>query len=89
MPGKKPGPQVKDKEVYEKVKESGASKEKAARVANAAAKEGRSKIGKKGGSHSRDEDWKLEDLKERARDIGIEGRSNMNKNELIEEIRNH
>ncbi|MCO4754434.1 MAG: Rho termination factor N-terminal domain-containing protein [Bacteriovoracaceae bacterium] len=89
MPNKSPGPQVKDKEVYEKVKKSGASKEKAARIANAAAKTSRSAIGKKGGKHSKYEEWKVDELKQRAREIGIEGRSKMNKGELIDEIRNH
>ena len=62
MPEKKPGPQVKDKKVYEKIRESGASKEKAARIANAAASSSRSAIGKKGGHHSKYENWKVEEL---------------------------
>ena len=38
MPAKKkPGPSVKDPEVYEKVRDEGGSKEKAARIANASA----------------------------------------------------
>ena len=50
MPGKrKPGPSVKDSKVYEDVREQGGSKEKAARIANAAAARGRSSVGKKGG----------------------------------------
>ena len=47
MPGKKkPGPSVKDSKVYEDVREQGGSKEKAARIANAAAARGRSSVGK-------------------------------------------
>jgi len=43
MPGKKkPGPSVKDAKVYEEVREQGASKQKAARIANAAAARSRS-----------------------------------------------
>ena len=38
-----PNPSIKDEKTYEKVRKSGASKEKAARVANAAANEGSSK----------------------------------------------
>ena len=37
MPQKDPGPSVKDKELYEKLRDEGNSKEKSARIANAAA----------------------------------------------------
>ena len=47
--GKGPGPSVKDPEVYEALRDEGASKEKAARIANAAAAQGRSKVGERGG----------------------------------------
>ncbi len=47
MPAKKkPGPSVKDPEIYEKVRAEGGSKEKAARIANSAAARGRSSVGK-------------------------------------------
>ena len=41
------GPSVKDDEVYEELRESGDSKEKAARIANAAANEGRSTVSRR------------------------------------------
>ena len=37
MPRRNPGPSVKDKHLYESLRDEGASKEKAARIANAAA----------------------------------------------------
>ena len=44
MPGKKkPGPSVKDDEVYESIRDEGGSKEKAARIANASANSSRGK----------------------------------------------
>lgn len=90
MPGsRKPGPSVKDDETYEKVREQGASKEKAARIANAAANRGRSNVGRKGGESPQYEDWNKGDLEKRAREIGIEGRSKMSKDELIGALRNH
>jgi hypothetical protein len=61
------------------------SKEKAARIANTP----RSQAGKKGGKSSKYEEWSKAELYERAREIGIEGRSGMNKQELIETLRNH
>lgn len=89
MPSRKsPGPSVKDPEVYEKVRESGASKQKAARIANAAASTSRSAVGKKGGSSPAYEDWKRTDLVKQARKVGIKGRSTMNKDELIRALRN-
>ena len=79
------GSSVKDDEQYEKLREKGESKEKAARIANT----GRSTAGKRGGKSSRLEDWSKKDLQERAREIGIEGRSKMDKGELIDALRNH
>ena len=85
MPGKDHGPSVKDPEQYERLREQGESKEKAARIANTARKQ----AGKRGGQSGSYEDWNKEDLEERAAEIGIEGRSNMSKDELIDALRNH
>ena len=79
------GPSVKDDEQYQKLREKGESKEKAARIANTS----RSSAGKRGGKSGSYEDWSKQDLQERAKEIGIEGRSNMNKGELIDALRNH
>ncbi len=84
-----PGPSVKDKEVYAAVREDGASKEKAARIANAAAATSRRSVGRKGGTSADYEDWTKDALVARAREIGISGRSSMTKSELIEALRDH
>ena len=90
MPAKKdPGPSVKDPELYAELRDDGASKEKAARIANAAANSSRSAVGRKGGKSGDYEDWTVEDLRRRAREIGVEGRSTMRKGELISALRNH
>ncbi|MCW2834609.1 MAG: hypothetical protein JWN68_2562 [Nocardioides sp.] len=86
---KDPGPSVKDKEMYESLREDGASKGKAARIANAAAAQGRSKVGSRGGSAGDYDDRTVKELRERAAEIGIEGRSSMNKQDLIDALRNH
>lgn len=79
------GPQIKDDERYETLRKQGASKEKAARIANT----DRKAAARRGGSSPAYEDWNKDELEKRAREIGIEGRSKMNKSELIDAIRNH
>jgi hypothetical protein len=85
MPRRSPGPSVKDPEQYERLREQGESKEKAARIANT----GRRTAGRRGGSSGSYEDWSKDDLVERARQIGIEGRSKMSKGELVSALRSH
>lgn len=89
MPRRSPGPSVKDKELYESLRDDGASKEKAARIANAAHNTSRSKVGRKGGSAKDYDERTKEELLKRARELGIEGRSKMSKSELINALRNH
>jgi len=82
------GPQIKDDETYEELRKQGASKEKAARIANAQANKNMNP-GKKGGKAEKYEDRTKEELYEQAKNIGIEGRSDMTKQELIDALRNH
>lgn len=83
------GPSVKDGELYESLREDGASQEKAARIANSAANSSRSDVGEKGGEAGSYEDWTVDELHERAAELDIEGRSTMNKDDLIAALRNH
>ncbi|GAA2225653.1 Rho termination factor N-terminal domain-containing protein [Promicromonospora sukumoe] len=89
MPKRDPGPSVKDKELYEKLRDEGSSKEKSARIANAAANTSRKSVGRKGGKAGDYDDWTVEKLRKRAAEIGIEGRSSMRKGELIKALRSH
>ena len=89
MPARKPGPSVKDPEMYEALRDDGASKEKAARISNAAANSSRSAVGKKGGKSGDYDDWTKDQLMKRAREIGIDGRSSMSKAELVNALRSH
>ena len=83
------GSQIKDDELYERLREEGNSKEKSARIANQAAREGRSSVGRRGGHSKKYEDWTKDDLYDRAKELDIDGRSQMNKSELISALRNH
>lgn len=84
-----PNPSIKDEKTYEKVRESGASKEKAARIANASAGQGRKTVAKRGGRSGSYDDMSKAELYQRAKKVGIKGRSSMSKNELVKALRDH
>ncbi|MET3369920.1 Rho termination factor N-terminal domain-containing protein [Arthrobacter sp. M2012083] len=88
MPGKK-NSSLKDPKLYEELREDGASKEKAARVSNAAAAKGRKEVGRKGGKSGDYDDWTVDKLKSRAKELGLKGYSDKKKSELISMLRNH
>lgn len=77
------GPGVKNDAQYEELRERGESKEKAARIANT------ERAGQKGGQRPRYEDWTRDDLYAQARKVGIQGRSQMSKADLIDALRQH
>lgn len=79
-----PREQIKDEEQYEALREQGMSKEKAARIANSD-----KSSSKKGGKSKKYEKWTKDELYEKAEEVGIEGRSKMDKDDLIEALRNH
>lgn len=84
-----PEPQIKDEALYQKLRDEGNSKEKAARIANAAARDGRSAVGERGGEAEDYEDRTVDELRERAKELGIEGYSGLRKAELIARLRDH
>jgi hypothetical protein len=75
------GPSIKDDEQYEALRDQGYSKEKAARIANT------DDAGEKGGGQPPYEEWSRDELYERAQEVGIDGRSDMTKEELIDALR--
>ena len=89
MPKRDPGPSVKDKKIYEALRAEGNSKEKSARIANASANSSRSTVSRRGGTSPAYDDWTVTDLRKRAAEIGVDGRSSMNKQELIDALRDH
>ena len=79
------GNQIKDDKQYEALRDQGYSKEKAARIANSNSH----KTGQKGGKGSKYEERSKDELYQKAKEVGIEGRSKMSKEELIDALRNH
>ncbi|WP_200978699.1 Rho termination factor N-terminal domain-containing protein [Echinicola sp. 20G] len=75
------GPHIKNDEQYEALRDKGMSKSKAARIANT------QDSGQKGGKAEPYEEWTKDDLYDKAKKVGIEGRSKMNKSELIQSLR--
>lgn len=90
MPRRKDS-RLKDPEMYEALRRDGASKEKAARISNAAGgtKAGRSQVGRKGGESGDYEDWTVPELRKRAKELGLSGYSRMRKSALVTLLRTH
>jgi len=82
---------LKDPELYEELRDDGASKQKAARISNAAGtrKGGRSSVARKGGESGSYDDWTVPELKKRAKELGLSGYSKKKKDELIDALRHH
>tara|TARA_R110002012_G_scaffold280222_3_gene468685 strand:- start:1039 stop:1293 length:255 start_codon:yes stop_codon:yes gene_type:complete len=74
---------IKNEAQYEALKDKGYSKEKAARIANT------DNSGVKGGKASSYEERTKDKLYQKAKNIGIDGRGQMNKDELINALRNN
>lgn len=77
------GPSIKNDAKYEALKKDGMSKEKAARIANTP------NSGKKGGKSEDYDERTKQELYDKAKQVGIEGRSKMTKGELMNALKNH
>lgn len=87
MPQNQTPSSLKDPELYEELRTEGASKQKAARISNAAARDGRSAVGRRGGAAGSYEDWTVAELRARAKQLGIVGYSGKRKAQLVEMLR--
>ena len=75
--------------MYEELRDEGASKEKAARISNAAARDGKSAVGERGGESGSYDDWTVPELRKRAKELGLSKYSAKTKQQLISALRSH
>ena len=81
MPTEDHGPSIEDDEQYEALRDEGYDKSTAAAIANS------DDAGERGGSSPRYEDWTRDELYERAQELDVDGRSDMDKDELVDALR--
>jgi hypothetical protein len=84
-----PRSSIKNEKLYQDLRKQGDSKEKAARISNAAAARGKSSVGRKGGKSLSYQDWTVPQLKKRAKELGMSGYSSLTKDKLVAKLRNH
>jgi hypothetical protein len=87
MPRSGHGPMINDGDQYEALRAQGMSKEKAARISNASYSQGRSTVARRGARAEDYEERTKNELLQRAREVGINGRSKMSNAELIQALR--
>jgi hypothetical protein len=84
-----PRSSIKNEKMYQDLRKKGDSKEKAARISNAAAGRGKSSVSRKGGKSGSYTDWTVPELKKKAKQLGISGYSGLTKDKLVAKLRNH
>ena len=87
-----PRAQIKDEKTYRKLRSQGESKEKSARIANAAAGSSRSKVGRKGGKSGSYDDWSKQELVQRARELKIQDlipKASFGFDDLLKRVKRH
>ena len=83
-----PKSQVKSTKIAKLPKQRG-SREKPVRIVRSAASSSQIKAVRRSGTSSSLDEWSKEDLIKRARQLGISGRSSMNKSQLVSALRKH
>jgi hypothetical protein len=87
MPGNRTN-SLKNPKLYEDLRKEGNSKQKSARISNAVAARGQKAVSRKGGESGSYDEWTMEDLRRRARELGLHGYSGLRKSKLVDRIRN-
>src|ERR1700743_1933487 len=81
-----PNSSIKNEKLYQDLRKQGDSKEKAARISNAAAARGKSSVARKGGESGSYQDWTVPQLKKRAKELGMSGYSGLTKDKLVAKL---
>ena len=89
MPNGRGSGSLKNRELYEELRNEGASKEKAARISNAVERDGQKAVSRRGGKSGDYDDWTVPSLRRRAKELGMSGYSGKRKSELISMLRHH
>ena len=89
MPNGRGSGSLKNRELYEELRNEGASKEKAARISNAVERDGQKSVSRRGGKSGDYDDWTVPSLRRRAKELGMSGYSGKRKSELISMLRHH
>jgi hypothetical protein len=84
-----PRSSIKNEKLYQDLRKKGDSKEKAARISNADAGQGKSKVARRGGKSGSYQDWTVTELRKRAKELGMSGYSSLSKDKLVAKLRNH
>lgn len=87
MAKRQPTRTLQKPDIYDELRKDGASKQKAARISNAVARDGAKAVGKRGGKAGNYEDWTVPELRKRAKELGVSGYSGKRKSELISLLR--
>lgn len=87
MPQNRTPPSLKNPDLYGELRDEGASKQKAARISNAVARDGAKAVGARGGESGSYDDWTVPELRRRAKELGLTGYSGRRKAQLIDMLR--
>lgn len=87
MPQNRTPRSLKDPDLYEELRRQGDSKQKAARISNAVARDGAKAVGRRGGESGSYDDWTVPELRARAKELGITGYSGKRKAQLVDMLR--
>ena len=81
-------PSLKDPDYFDELESPWHERAEGRPISNAAAREGKEKVGERGGKAENLPDRTVPELRQRAKELGLSGCSKLRKDELIDLIRN-
>lgn len=89
MPARENTEPAHDDELFEKLQGEGESEERAARIAGSAANRSRTQVDGDGEVSPPYDQWTVEELRQRAHEVGLEAGDALSKQDLIDALRDH